>query len=197
MKGNAQVLQMLNEVLVGELTAVNQYFLGAKIAGQRGYERLAHKVHKESLDEMRHAEKLIDRILFLEGLPNLQKLEKVKIAESVVEQLKADLESEATQRRTPQRRHQGVAGSGRPRQCGPARIVARVVRETPRLARNAGRPGQESRRRPLPRTAAQEGRVATAARRNRRFTHPLPVSSPSPPTRWAPGCVEPGNPPAR
>jgi bacterioferritin len=95
MKGNAQVLQILNDVLVGELTAVNQYFLGAKIAGQRGYERLAHKVHKESLDEMRHAEKLIDRILFLEGLPNLQKLEKVKIAESVTEQLKADLESEA------------------------------------------------------------------------------------------------------
>ena len=95
MKGNPQVVQMLNDVLIGELTAVNQYFLGAKIAGPRGYERLAHKVHKESLDEMRHAEKLIDRILFLEGLPNLQKLEKVKIAESVIEQLRADLESEA------------------------------------------------------------------------------------------------------
>jgi bacterioferritin len=94
MKGNAQVVQMLNDVLVGELTAINQYFLAAKVAGHRGYERLAHKVHKESLDEMRHAEKLIDRILFLEGLPNLQKLEKVKIAESVVEQLKADLDNE-------------------------------------------------------------------------------------------------------
>jgi bacterioferritin len=95
MKGNAQVVQTLNDILVGELTAINQYFLGAKIAGHRGYERLAHKVYKESLDEMRHAEKLIDRILFLEGLPNLQKLEKVTVAESVIDQLRADLESEA------------------------------------------------------------------------------------------------------
>ena len=94
MKGNAQVVQMLNDVLVGELTAINQYFLAGKIAAHRGYERLAHKIHKESLDEMRHAEKLIDRILFLEGLPNLQKLDKIKVAESSVEQLKADLESE-------------------------------------------------------------------------------------------------------
>lgn len=95
MKGNAKVVQALNDILVGELTAINQYFLGAKIAGHHGYERLSHKIHKESLDEMRHAEKLIDRILFLEGLPNLQKLDKVTIAESTIEQLRADLDSEA------------------------------------------------------------------------------------------------------
>lgn len=94
MKGNAQILQMLNEVLVGELTAVNQYFLAAKIAGQRGYARLGEKLYKESLEEMKHAEKLIDRILYLEGLPNVQKLDKVKIAESVIDQLRADLEVE-------------------------------------------------------------------------------------------------------
>jgi bacterioferritin len=85
---------MLNEVLVGELTAVNQYFLAAKIAAQRGYERLGHKLREEALEEMRHAERLIDRVLLLEGLPNVQKLEKVKIGENVIEQLRADLEVE-------------------------------------------------------------------------------------------------------
>src|SRR5690349_6806998 len=105
MKGNAQVVQMLNEVLVGELTAVNQYFLAAKIAGHGGYEHLADKIYKESLGEMKHAEKLIERILYLEGLPNVQKLEKVKIAESVVEQLSADLDVE---RRSVERLNAGV-----------------------------------------------------------------------------------------
>jgi bacterioferritin len=94
MKGNEQVVKMLNEVLVGELTAVNQYFLAAKMAAHRGYERLGAKLYKEALDEMRHAEKLVERILYLEGLPNLQKLEKLRISESQVEQLRADLELE-------------------------------------------------------------------------------------------------------
>jgi bacterioferritin len=94
MKGKPQVVQMLNEVLVAELTAVNQYFLGAKMVAHRGYERLGHKLYTESLEEMRHAEKLIDRILFLDGVPNVQKLEKVKVAASPVEQLEADLEIE-------------------------------------------------------------------------------------------------------
>lgn len=94
MKGNEQVVKMLNEVLVSELTAINQYFLAAKIAGHRGYERLGSKLYEEALDEMRHAEKLVERILYLDALPNLQKLEKVRIGESVVEQLRADLELE-------------------------------------------------------------------------------------------------------
>ena len=105
MKGNARVVDMLNEVLVGELTAINQYFLGGKIAKHRGYERLGHKINKESLDEMRHAEQLIDRILFLEGLPNLQKLEKVNVAESTIEQLRADLASET---RSVERLNSGI-----------------------------------------------------------------------------------------
>jgi bacterioferritin len=94
MKGNAQVVQMLNEVLVSELTTVNQYFLGAKIAAHQGYGRLAHQLYRESVGEMKHAEKLIERILFLEALPNVQKLAKVRIAGSVVEQLRVDLETE-------------------------------------------------------------------------------------------------------
>jgi len=93
-KGNPQVIQVLNDVLTGELTSINQYFLGAKIFENWGYERLYKKVYKESIDEMKHADKLIERILFLEGLPNVQKMGKVRTGESVVEQLKLDLDTE-------------------------------------------------------------------------------------------------------
>lgn len=94
MKGHPDVVQTLNEILVGELTAINQYFLGAKMSARQGYERLAEKLHGESIEEMKHAEKLIERILFLEGLPNVQKLEKIRIGETAPEQLKADLDLE-------------------------------------------------------------------------------------------------------
>jgi bacterioferritin len=94
MKGNAKVVQMLNEVLVGEITAVNQYFLGAKTARHKGYARLHDRLYRESVEEMKHAERLVERILFLDGLPNLQKLEKIRVAESVPEQLRFDLQTE-------------------------------------------------------------------------------------------------------
>tara|TARA_B100000609_G_C17217987_1_gene437932 strand:+ start:2188 stop:2661 length:474 start_codon:yes stop_codon:yes gene_type:complete len=91
MKGDKQVIQRLNEILTGELTAINQYFLHARICKDWGYERIAKKVYEESIDEMKHAQWLTDRILFLEGLPNLQKLEQISVGETVHEQLKADL----------------------------------------------------------------------------------------------------------
>ena len=94
MKGNPQVIQVLNELLTCELTSVNQYFLAAKITLHKGYLRLGKMIYKESIDEMRHADKLIDRILFLEGLPNLQKLDKIHTGETVPEQLRLDLENE-------------------------------------------------------------------------------------------------------
>ena len=94
MKGNPQIIQMLNDVLTAELTSVNQYFLGAKIFLNWGYERLGKIIYKESLDEMKHALQLVDRVLFLEGLPNLQKLDKVRTGETVAEQLKLDCENE-------------------------------------------------------------------------------------------------------
>jgi bacterioferritin len=94
MKGNPQVIQVLNEVLTGELTSINQYFLAAKIYQNWGYERLYKKTYAESIDEMKHADVLIARILFLEGLPNVQKLDKIHTGESVAEQLRADLETE-------------------------------------------------------------------------------------------------------
>ena len=94
MKGSKEVIDLLNEVLAGELVAINQYFLHAKMCKNWGYFALADYIKKESIDEMRHAETLVDRILFLEGLPNLQRLDKLHVGQTVPEQLKSDLEVE-------------------------------------------------------------------------------------------------------
>ena len=97
---NATIVGLLNEILAGELAAINQYFLHAKMCGNWGFDRLASLIRKESIDEMRHAEQLIDRILYLDGLPNVQKLGKINIGETVKEQFELDrgLEVEAIPR---------------------------------------------------------------------------------------------------
>jgi bacterioferritin len=94
MKGNEEVINLLNQLLTNELTAINQYFIHAKMCANWGYERLAHKVREESIDEMKHAELVIERILFLEGVPNLQRYHKLKVGETVKEQLESDLQVE-------------------------------------------------------------------------------------------------------
>ena len=94
MKGNAKLIEALNEILTGELTGINQYFIHAKMCDNWGYDRLAHKNREESIEEMKHADELIERILFLEGVPNMQRLEKVRVGETVVEQLTLDLKLE-------------------------------------------------------------------------------------------------------
>jgi bacterioferritin len=94
MQGDARVIEFLNEQLTAELTAINQYFLHAKMQENWGYTKLAKHTKHESIDEMRHAEVLTDRILFLEGLPNYQKLFALRIGETVKEQFDCDMKIE-------------------------------------------------------------------------------------------------------
>ena len=94
MQSTPEIIELLNDVLTAELTAINQYFIHYKMQENWGYQRLAHKGKEESFGEMKHAEELIERILYLEGVPNMQRLGPVKVGENVPEQLKAELETE-------------------------------------------------------------------------------------------------------
>jgi len=94
MKGHDDVINLLNEVLTAELTAINQYFIHARMCENWGYERLWKKLREESIGEMHHADRLIARILFLEGVPNVQRLGKVNVGQTVPEQLRLDLDLE-------------------------------------------------------------------------------------------------------
>lgn len=106
MRGNDEIIELLNEVLTAELTAVNQYFLHAKMCANWGYERLAEHGKHESIDEMRHAERVTDRILYLDGIPNYQRYFPLQIGETVVEQFESDLQLEY---RAIERLNRGIA----------------------------------------------------------------------------------------
>ena len=121
MQGDPAIIRLLNAVLTNELTAVNQYFLHARMYDNWGLKRLGKVTYDESIGEMKHADKLIKRILFLDGLPNLQDLHKLRIGESVPEGLAADLQLELGGRETL------VAGVA---QCEAARdFVSREILE--------------------------------------------------------------------
>lgn len=94
MKGDKKVIEVLNDVLTAELTAINQYFVHSEMCESWGYSRLHEEIRKHSIGEMKHAEELIERVLFLDGVPNVQRLFKINIGETVPEILKVDLELE-------------------------------------------------------------------------------------------------------
>ncbi len=103
MRGDQEIVELLNEQLTSELTAINQYFLHSKMQQNWGFTKLAEHTREESIDEMRHAERITDRILFLEGLPNYQRLFSVRVGQTVREQFQSDLaiEVEVVERLRP------------------------------------------------------------------------------------------------
>ena len=94
MKGEDKIIELLNDVLTAELTAINQYFVHAKMCKNWGINKIADIVRKESIDEMKHADQLMDRILYLDGIPNVQRLYKINVGETVKEQFESDLSLE-------------------------------------------------------------------------------------------------------
>ncbi len=94
MQGDGQIIEALNEILTSELTAINQYYIHAKMCENWGYKRLHAKKYEESIEEMKHADKVIERILFLDGVPNMQRLFPVRVGEDPVEMHKVDLKLE-------------------------------------------------------------------------------------------------------
>jgi bacterioferritin len=94
MQGDAGVIEVLNDVLTAELTSINQYFVDAKMLANWGYDRLGKHFHDESIDEMKDADALIERILYLEGVPNLQRLSTIRVGEDAVEKLNLALDLE-------------------------------------------------------------------------------------------------------
>jgi bacterioferritin len=94
MTGDPEIIDLLNDVLTGELTAINQYFVHAKMCSNWGYSKLGDHIRDESIDEMKHAERLVDRVLYFDGFPNLQRLAPLRVGETVEEQFASDLQLE-------------------------------------------------------------------------------------------------------
>ena len=94
MRGDTEIIEILNDVLTAELTAINQYFVHSKMCANWGYDRLAAHGREESIDEMKHADIVIDRILYFDGVPNMQRLFPLRVGETVAEQLESDLQLE-------------------------------------------------------------------------------------------------------
>jgi bacterioferritin len=126
MKGDAKVIELLNEVLTAELTAINQYFIHYKMLENWGYRRLGAVKRKESIEEMKHADKVIERILLLEGIPNMQRLRSVKVGENPVEMHEVDLALELT---AVERLNRGIAVSTQAADNGTRALLEGILTE--------------------------------------------------------------------
>lgn len=124
MQGDPELIELLNDVLTAELTAVNQYFLHARMCENWGYHKLAEHVQHESIDEMKHAQELIDRILYLDGFPNLQRLGALRIGETVPEQFESDL---AVEHQAIERLNRGIARCMELADHGTADLLRRIL----------------------------------------------------------------------
>ncbi len=126
MKGDAQVIELLNEVLTAELTAINQYFIHYKMLENWGYKPLAAVKRKESIEEMQHADKVIERILFLDGVPNMQRLSPVKVGENPVEMHEVDLALEMI---AVERLNRGIVVATQAADNGTRALLEQILRE--------------------------------------------------------------------
>ncbi len=126
MKGNADVITALNEVLTAELTAINQYFIHHKMCDDWGYSKLSSKKREESIEEMKHADEVIERILFLGGVPNMQRLSPVKVGENPVEQHELDLALELD---AVERLNRGIELATRSHDNGTRELLERILKE--------------------------------------------------------------------
>ena len=124
MKGDTQILELLNAVLSAELTAINQYFIHHKMCENWGYQRLSHKKREESIGEMKDADAVIDRILYLEGVPNMQRLNPVRVGEDAIEQHKLDL---ALERDAIERLNKGIAACVAKGDNGTRELLERIL----------------------------------------------------------------------
>jgi bacterioferritin len=126
MKGNDEVITVLNEVLTSELTAINQYFIHSKMCEDWGFHKLATKKRGESIEEMKHADIIIARILFLEGVPNMQRYFPVKVGEDAIEQHRLDLEVEYD---AVKRLNAGIATCAEKRDNGTRELLEMILQE--------------------------------------------------------------------
>ena len=126
MKGDPDVIEMLNVLLTHELTAINQYFIHAKMCSNWGYRKLAEYKRKESIEEMRHADEVIERILFLDGTPNMQRLDPVRVGEDAVEQHRLDLALEVSAR---ERLNDGMALCRDRKDNGTRELLERILKD--------------------------------------------------------------------
>ena len=126
MQGNPDVIELLNEVLTSELTAINQYFIHYKMLENWGYKRLASVKRKESIEEMQHADKVISRILYLGGVPNMQRLSPVKVGEDPIEMHEVDL---VLEKNAVERLNRGVALSTQAADNGTRALLEEILRE--------------------------------------------------------------------